>query len=416
MHKKKRFTVDAGTVEILTRFLVALGLGVLVGLEREYTQAKRKVPGYGGIRTFPLIALLGALAGFLSESYSGWLAISTFAGVALLIIVSHYFTALKTGRIGITSEIAGLITFFIGILSARGEFIIAVPMAVIMTLLLYESIELHWFAAHLHREELHSTIKFAIITLVILPLTPDVAYGPLGFFNPQTIWMMVVLVSGISFSGYILTKVIGKRSMELAGFFGGFVSSTATTFSLIERGKKSGQALTGIIIANAAMLTKVLILVFIINRGVFKAIFIPFILMIVSSSLIALMLALKHSIKKQVLELESPFALKPALKFAVIFAGILFIVKAATFYLGQRGTYAVSFLSGLIDADATVLSTLQLINNGFIGVASTAVVLAVIANTLAKGLLVLFLGKKELGMRALVTFCVIAVIGAVGLL
>ena len=404
-----------GSIEILVRFLVALGLGALVGLEREYAQAKVHKQGYGGIRTFPLIALLGALAGTLGEQYSLWLLIVVFSAVALLILVSHYFTAQQTEKVGITSEVAGLITFFIGVLCARGEFIIAVPLAVLMTFLLYERIELHWFAAHLKREELHSTIKFAIIALVILPLIPNVAYGPFDFFNPRTIWMMVVLVSGISFVGYILIKLLGKRGMELAGFLGGFVSSTATTLSLIERGKKTeAVALIGMVAANAAMLTKVLILVFIVDRQVFAYVALPFIMMMIASGIIAAILSLRHPLKRQEFELESPFALKPALTFAGIFGGILFVVNAATFYLGQKGTYAVTFVSGLVDADATVLSTLQIAGNG-LEVAGTAAVLAVVANTLTKGILVLMLGKKEFGVRALGTFCLIAAVGAIGL-
>ncbi len=411
--------VDAGTVEVLVRFLIALGLGALVGLEREYAQAKDKVKGYGGIRTFPLIALLGAVVGFLSEWYTIGAALVAFGAVTVLIIVSHYFTALQTGRVGITSEIAGFITFFVGVLCARGDFIIAVPLAVVMTLLLYERIELHAFAAHIKREELYSTIKFAIIALVVLPLIPDVAYGPFGFFNPRAVWIMVVLVSGISFVGYVLTKFIGKRGMELAGFLGGFVSSTATTLSLIERGEKTRSgpvALIGMVAANAAMMTKVLILVFLINRSVFFAAIVPFALMMVGSGLIAWLLSMKYPIHKQEMKLKSPFALRPALTFGLIFSAILFIVNAATFYLNQKGVYVVTFLSGLVDADATVLSALQITGNGFVDVAANAAVLAVVANTLTKGVLVFVLGKKSLGMPAVGTFFVIAAIGAIGLL
>jgi uncharacterized membrane protein (DUF4010 family) len=407
-----------GSVEVLVRFLVALGLGALVGLEREYAQAKVHKQGYGGIRTFPLIALLGALVGFLDSQYSLWIVIVAFIAVVLLILISHYFVAMKTAKVGITSEMAGLITFFIGVLCSRGEYIIAVPLAVVMTLLLYERIELHWFAAHLKREELHSTIKFAIIALVILPLIPDIAYGPFDFFNPRTIWMMVVLVSGISFVGYILIKLLGKRGMELAGFLGGFVSSTATTLSLIERGEKTRSgpvALIGIVAANAAMLTKVLILIFIVNRAVFTEVAVPFVMMMLGSAVIAGLLSIRHPIKTQELEIRSPFALRPALTFALIFGMILFVVKAATFYFSQQGVFVVTFFSGLIDADATVLSTLQIAKNGLLSVASKAAVLAVVANTMTKGILILALGKKQFGLHAAGVFCLIAAVGAIGL-
>lgn len=404
--------------QLIVNFLVALALGLLIGLEREYTQAKGGVRKYGGIRTFPLIALLGALAGFFGERYSIGIAVVTLASVAALIIISHYFFSARKGRPGMTTEVAGLVTFFIGLLSYLGFLLLAVILGVLMTLLLYERIMLHTFVARIKREELHSTIKFAIIAFVVLPVLPDTAFGPFEFFNPRNIWLMVVLVSGISFLGYILVRWLGDRGVEVGGFLGGFVSSTATTLSLVEQSGKvrewKGLAV-GIVSANAAMMIKVLALIYILNQEVFTHTIFPIGVMVLGSGVFAAVLSWRMESKKHKIELSSPFTLGPALKFAGIFLVILFAVKVATFYFSQNGVYVATFLAGLFDADATVLSTLQLAQNGFVGVASSAIVLVVVANTLSKVAISFMFGVRKFAVRVIPILVDVALLGVLAL-
>lgn len=387
--------------ELLVNFGIALGLGALIGLEREYTQMQRGGSrGWGGVRTFPLIALLGALIGFFSEKYSVSLAAIGFSAVAALIIISHYVFASKRERIGITSEVAGMVTFFVGTLSYLGMFVLAVAVTVIMTLLLYHRFELHRFAERMKAEELYSTIKFALIAFVILPILPDKAYGPFELFNPYKVWLLVVLVSAISFIGYILVKWIGTRGSQLAAFLGGFVSSTATTLSILSEKEKArgySSALFRVLVSNAAMIIKILVLVFIVKRAVFIGLLGPLGLMLLGTLVAGFFLYEKAPSSK--LELRSPFTLKPALEFAGMFSVVLFLVKLATFYYGHNGIYAITFISGLVDADSTVLSTLQLTTDNFVATAATAAVLAVVANTITKVGWAFAFGQRGFALR-----------------
>jgi uncharacterized membrane protein (DUF4010 family) len=397
-------------------FLIAVALGALIGLEREHAQLKTKARGYGGIRTFPLIAMIGALAGYFSDQISIWILIVAFSAVALLIIISHWVFANRNGRIGLTTEIAGLATFLIGTLCYFGFILLGVTLAVLMTLLLYERQGLHTFVSKVKKEELYSTIKFAIIAFVVLPVIPDKTFGPFDFFNPRTIWMVVVLVSAISFLGYVLIRWIGERGAALVGFLGGFVSSTATTLSLVQRSKKVSELATplfGVVAANAAMMLKILLLVFLLDYDVFLKMVIPIGVMIGVSVFFIAFLLRKVVRGKQPLKLRSPFTLKPAVQFALVFAAVLFIVKAATFYLGTEGVYGVAFVSGLFDSDSVVLSVLQI---GVVETAAVAGVLAVIANTLSKGMLAFWFGERVFAERLSLVLFVIALFGGVALL
>ncbi len=401
----------------LVQFFIAIALGGLIGLEREHAQVHKKLRGYGGIRTFPLIALLGALAAYFAETVSFWIFVAAFVALAVLITISHYAFATQHGRIGLTTEMAGLATFFIGALSAHGFILVAVTLGVLITLLLYERTGLHLLVSRIRKEELYSTIKFAIIAFVILPVLPDRALGPFGFFNPRTIWLIVVLVSAISFGGYILIRLIGERGAAVAGFLGGFVSSTATMLSLAQQSRKSpglATPLFGAVAANLAMMLKVLFLVFLLNREVFLRMLVPVGAMIGASVLLLALLLGRVVRGRHAITLRSPFTLKPALQFALIFAAVLLVVKSAIVYIGQHGAYIVAFLSGMFDSDSVVLSVLQLAPEG-LAVASTAAVLAVIANTFAKSGWAFVFGERVFAERVSIAFASIALLGAAAL-
>ena len=227
-------------VELLLfkNFFVALALGAFVGLEREYHR-KKGGHQYAGIRTFPLIALFGALAAYFGEKVSPWALVGGMLLMGIIILIS-YFT-LNQGKhkyMGATSEVAGFITFFIGALCYYGEITFAAVLTITMTIILYARSLLHNFAQKLTRKEIQDTLKFAVVAFVILPFLPNQAYGPWGIFNPYIIWLMVVFISGISFVGYIAMKFFGEKGVPLAGALGGLVSSTAVTTSFAARSKK----------------------------------------------------------------------------------------------------------------------------------------------------------------------------------
>ena len=222
-------------LDIIKPFLIALALGALIGLEREYARYRKRGHHYAGIRTLPLIALFGALSAYLGDKINIWILILGIALTGILILMAYFsITRKKEVNFGATSELAGFLTFFIGMLTYYNELKLAVSLAVIITLVLYARSALHHFAQKIREKELSDTLKFAVIAFVILPFLPNESYGPYGLFNPYLFWLIVVFISGISFAGYVLLKWFGEKGLVLTGILAGLVSSTMATISFAE--------------------------------------------------------------------------------------------------------------------------------------------------------------------------------------
>jgi uncharacterized membrane protein (DUF4010 family) len=406
-------------VALLQNLAFALGLGALVGLEREYARFQKKGHDYAGIRTYPLIALFGAIAAFLGEKFSIWIFIAGFVVMGALVVMA-YFKQGYVGRehIGATSEVAGLLTFFIGALAYYGEITFAATIAIVMTAILYARSILHNFAKKIKKEEMEDTIKFAIIAFVILPFLPNQAYGPMELFNPFIIWLMVVFISGISFAGYILMKWMGEKGIALAGIFGGLVSSTAVTTSFANRSKTQGkiwQALVlGVILANSIMFIRILIEVFVLNQELFYVMLAPMLSLAVVALIFSAFIWRKAKKVKGKIKLDSPFTLKPALKFGVFFAFILAMVKIADVYLSSKGVYLVSVISGFADVDAITVSLSQLAKKDLaLDIARNGILLAALTNVAVKGGIAYIFGGKKFGWTVLSLFVVLIALGSV---
>lgn len=391
---------------LLGNFLLALGLGALIGLEREYARYKKHTHDYAGIRTFPLISLFGALCAFFAETINPWILVAGIVLMGILIIVSYYILSRgNTLYHGATSEVAGLLAFFIGILSYLGEIQLAVVLAVIITIILYSRSALHSFAHHLKKEEMRSTLIFMVIAFVVLPFLPNKGYGPYELFNPFLFWLMVVFISGINFAGYILMKWLGGKGIQYTGLLGGLANSTAVTSSFAHQSNKNHgiyKALVlGVILANGMMFARILLEVFALNRDLFISLLLPMLLLIAVSGAISYYLWKRSKHISDKIQLESPFNLKPALQFAAIFAVVLAFLKVADAYLSSRGLYVVSFLSGLANVDAITLSLAHLANDTVTSIsARNGIIIAAAANMALKGGLTLFLGEKKFGWLA----------------
>ncbi len=216
-----------------------------MGLQREHDHLKSGEKGelFAGVRTFPLLALLGCAAAFLAtETSSIWPLIASIVLAGGLIIAVYVVTA-RRGHVGMTSEVAAPLTILAGALSFYGQFVSVLALGVTVMALLAARVEFHRLAGRITREDVLATMKFGIITAVILPVAPNRSLGapPFDVLNPYKIWLMVLLISGISFVGYLLTKIVGaKRGIGITGFLGGLVSSTAVTLSFSQRSQKSG--------------------------------------------------------------------------------------------------------------------------------------------------------------------------------
>ena len=402
---------------VVGNFLLALALGALIGLEREYARYRKHAHDYAGIRTFPLIALFGALSAFLGEIVNPLILVVGILLMGALIILSYFVLSSGNKKFhGATSEVAGFLTFFIGVLSYFGEIQLAVLLTVIITIILYSRTMLHQFAQHLKKEEMRSTLLFAVIAFVILPFLPNQGYGPHQLFNPYLTWLMVVFISGISFVGYILMKWFGERGIQFAGLLGGLASSTAVTLSFTEKSNQQSALYKtlalGVILANGMMFGRVLLEVFALNRILFIQLLLPMIILMLVTGTFSYLMWKKVKNVTEKIELKSPFTLKPAIKFAAIFAVVLAFLKLAEAYLSSQGVYLVSFLSGLADADAITLSLAQIAGKSIsYETARNGIITGVLANIALKGGLTLFLGEKKFAWTVVSFFLVLIIIG-----
>jgi uncharacterized membrane protein (DUF4010 family) len=407
--------------EIVKNFLIAMALGALIGLEREYAMMRRKFRSYAGIRTFPLIALFGALAAYFGDTISILILVASILILGGLIVFAYYSLASKRQFLGATSEIAGLIAFFIGVLCYQGELMLAVVIAIGVTILLYARSMLHQFAEKIKQKELVDTLKFIVIAFVVLPFLPNKGYGPLEIFNPYIVWLMVVFISGISFAGYILMKWFGEKGITLAGILGGLVSSTAVTISFAERSKREKKIfrtlVLGVILANTIMFVRILIEVFVINRVLLWELILPLSILILVCGVFSYLLWRKAKDAKGKVELSSPFTLGPALKFGAFFAVILALVKVADVYLSSKGVYLVSFISGFADVDAITVSLSQL-SKGSLGleIARNGIILAALTNVAVKGGIAYIFGDREKFGKIILLFYIVLILLGLGLM
>lgn len=403
-------------VELIRVFLIAIALGALIGLEREYARYRKHGPVYAGIRTFPLISLFGALCAYFGDIISPWILVSGILLTGVLIIAAYFETAEKTRSVGATSEIAGFITFFIGVLSYYNEIKLASIIAIAMAVILYARSLLHNFARKMKRAELADTLKFAVVAFVILPFLPNKGYGPLEFFNPYTFWLLVVFMLGISFVGYIFMRWLGEKGITMTGLLGGIVSSTVVTTSFAHKSAKEAEHAKafalGVILANGIMFLRVLVITSVLNQELFFIILPAFLLLTMITIIIAYILWRKIAAVNTKITLTSPFTLLPALKFSLIFALTSLLFKLGHAYFSSHGIYVVSFFSGLADVDAVTASAAQLMNLALSKeTAFISIFIAALANIASKGIIAYWFGSREFSRIVAAAFAILITVG-----
>lgn len=392
------------------RFAAALGLGMLLGLERQRTRGGSAV--FAGVRTMALVSLLGGAAAYVQmELGLLWLIVAAFGAVTGLVWISYAITGYR-GELGITTEITVLFAFLLGALCVWGWVGLAAALGVANLLLLALKNWLHDLAARIEAADVEATLKFAVITLIILPLLPNQNYGPppLDVLNPYKIWLMVVLISGLNFASYILVKVVGQEhGIGLTGILGGLVSSTAITLGFSQRSKTEPQAAPalalGILLAWTVMFFRVLIAVAVVNVALAQRLGIGIGLMALVSLGICAWLWWRgrtHA-KGTVTSGPNPFELSEAIKFGLLFGVITFVAKAAQVFMGSAGLYLAGALAGLTDVDAISLSMANLAqaNPASAGLAARTVLIAVLSNTLVKSGMIVSMAAPQLRNRML---------------
>jgi uncharacterized membrane protein (DUF4010 family) len=390
---------------LLQKLFTALLIGLIVGLEREIAQEGRQNVKFAGLRTFGLVGLIGGIAAYLTTE--GYLIfVAALLGVAALTAIAYYRSTEIERHLGFTTETALILTFLLGGL-AYFEQVVAIILAIVVTILLAFKVPLHEFSFKIPKEEFYDSLKFALIALVILPILPDQAYGPLEAFNPYQVWLIVVILTGISFIGYFLVKWFGADlGLSLTGIVGGLASSTAVTTSMATRTRENKEierpAMVAATLANMVMLLRVLFLIYIFFSGLLPYIYLPIGIMCVTCILVASYFYLqgRGSRKGETIKLKTPFNIVPALIFATFIAVVLFVSKAALMYLGNYGLFVTSAVAGLADVDAIAISTSQLASDGLasVPVAVTAIMLAVFVNLAIHAAYAFYFGTKKFGL------------------
>ncbi len=412
--------------EILISLALAVAAGAIIGAERQQSREVEdettEPPDFGGIRTFPLIALAGAL-GALSRPVAGWWLLGgLLLGLAVLLGVSYYWSC-KHGHYGMSSEVAALLTFGLGVAAVSPEllpgsqrYLFVASVTALLLMLLALKRPLHAFVARVSPADVYATTKFVILALIILPVLPNRTYGPLDVLNPFKIGLMIVLVAGISFAGYIAARVVGsQRGLLAAGLLGGLVSSTAVTMTFAGRAKAEPKVATlctvAIVAACSTMFARVVVVVAVVEPSLVGSLGWSLGTMAAVGFAASAILYWRHgSERKQTQEevkLKNPFALGQAISFGLVYGVVLFVAKAAQTYLGSGGLYASSFLAGLTDVDAITLSVAELHQGGLdTAVAALAITIAAVTNTVVKSGMAVSLGGWKLGKQ------IVAVMGA----
>lgn len=419
--------------DALSTLAVALGAGLLVGLEREQPRSDDR--RLGGIRTFGLISLLGAVGGMLRPALGWWVPALLAALVAVLVAGSALGTHANNSAKGLTTEVAALVVHVLGLLAAtpvaglsaleRWGLVSAISITTMALLSLGQA--LHNLAQRVSSEDLYATAKLGVVLLVALPVLPRTPLRWLPQIVPFEVGLMVALIAAVGFLGYILVRLLGPgRGMVLTGMVGGLVSSTAVTLSFASRVRETKQlapiAALGIALASIIMLARMLLVIAVVAPTLLFATAIPLGAMGVVGGAVSGVLYLKHQRSTDAatggdMAVRNPFALDRAVLFGLFYMVILVISNLANEHFGRQGLYISSLLAGLTNVDAITLTVGRLHRDGLDAeTASIAVAIAACANTAVKGSLAFALGGSTLGGRVAGIFVPMIAVGLGALL
>ena len=418
---------------VARNFATALLIGALVGIEREKRKAVEPHIGVGGIRTFILIAEAGAVSAWLADQLKApWVFAVTVAAVAVVVTAGYLVQARDSAAArGLTTEVAALAVCLLGGACLFGYPDIAVALAIATSALLAYKQPLHRVAAGLDADDFYAGLKLLIATFIVLPLLPNRAVDPWGALNPYALWWLVILISALSLVGYVAVRWLGpSRGTAITGLFGGLVSSTAVTLSFAKRSRDadSGPGLAaalagGIVLAWSVMFVRIVVLTALVAPALARRLAAPFVVLAAASGALAVVLvrsthrAPAEAASDATVALTNPFSLTAATKFAALFAAVLLVVALVQHYFPGQGLYVVAALAGLTDVDAITLSMAGFANSGGdVALATRAIALAALSNTLVKAGLAATLGAAALKRRVVATTGVLLVVALLTLL
>lgn len=390
---------------VFQNIIIAMVFGFAIGLQREMKILyENKKNDFGGARTFSMIGLIGYVSAWLNLHVPFFfVTVSLILGA--LLITAYIINSSETEN-GITTEISALVTFFAAAMLVYERASLAVFIAIVVLFILNSQDKISEYAKVIEKKDLSAAIIFAMMTFVVLPILQDKPIDPWGYFNLHNIWLMVILVAGISFFGYIAVRVIGTtKGIGLTGLFGGLASSTAVTLSFGRQGKNSPRLSKnlsiGISLACSIMLVRVFFEMYIINPELANHLLIPVIVATIAGYCFIgylIFTAKKETIIHET-TFKNPFKLSEALMLGLIFGIVIALIKFANHTFGDSGVYIVSFIAGSADVDAVVLSVISFAQTEMSSVTVlNSVVLAIVANSITKFAIVAFLGNRTIAL------------------
>lgn len=394
--------------ELIRHLAVALGLGLVVGVERGWrTRATREGVRSLGMRSFGLAGLLGGVIGALAELHGPWVLGLAFAGVAGFTAASYVASSRASGDFGATTEIALLVTFALGALAAAGHELEAAGAAIVTALVLGAKTPLHAFVERLDERELMATLQLLLAAVVLLPLLPDRGMGPWEALNPRRVGLLALLIAGLSFAGYVAVRWLGgRRGTLVTALLGGLTSSTAVTVAFARAARVTPERAAllgaGIGLASSMMALRLGLVLGLVAPEVALELAFPLLALAATPMLAALYVTARGDALDDgaALPLRNPLELQAALGWAALLAALSVLSRAVYAWLGPSGVFALASLSGLADVDAIGLSLARMAPASIdVGTAARAIAFAALANTFAKGLLAALLGGRALALR-----------------
>ncbi|MDZ4748317.1 MAG: MgtC/SapB family protein [Saprospiraceae bacterium] len=408
-------------LDLFIRLLVACGIGLLLGLEREHSALVKKEHVFAGIRTFVLLALTGFTGAALHFLLSPWIFVMIMLAVMILTGISYWITSSK-GDIGSTSELAALLTMLLGALTFVGYIEISLMITVIVLVILSSKMQLMNMIGRITQEEIYALVRFVVVALLIFPFLPNENYGPYEVINPREIGWVIILTSGIGFLGYLLMRILGaNKGILLTGIVGGLVSSTMVTWVFSKKSKEehalNSLYTSAILAACTIMVVRVFLWVFLFNKTLLIGLILPLSILFLTAAgatVYFYVLNKKDNKSETNLPLGKPLEMTNAILFGVLYVAILLVISFANEYLGNQGIFITSAIAGASDVDAISISISKMsVSTISVTTAQNAILIATLSNTIAKFAIALWASSKEMRKNILIGYGLIFAAAAV---
>ena len=391
---------------------MAIGIGLLLGLEREHSALLKKEPVFAGIRTFVLLVLTGFTGAALHFLLSPWVFAAILFSVMTLTAISYWITSNK-GDIGATSELAGLLSMILGALTFLGYIELSLMITVIVLVLLSTKMQLMNVIGKITNEEIYALVRFVVMALIIFPFLPNENYGPYQVINPREIGLVIILTSGLGFLGYVLMRVLGaKKGILLTGILGGLVSSTMVTWVFSKKSKESDSLnslyTSAILAACTIMVVRVALWVFLFNKLLLAGLALPLSILFLTAAGTSIYFYVrnkKNSAAEKQIPLGKPLEMTNAILFGVLYVVILLVITFANDYFGDEGIFITSGIAGMSDVDAISISISKMsVATLSASTAQNAILIATLANTISKFAIALWASSPEMRKNVLIGY------------